>query len=448
MEKLDSIIEDEELAGDARMTGTNDFGVRLQCEPKPTSVHELRPQDIDVVGAMGDSITAGNAAEATHMIGILREFRGLSWSAGGDDTMETSITLPNILKKFNPQVKGYSTGTDVRTRDLWFNAAIAGARSSGIPGQARELIGRMKNDSRTNFENDWKVVTIFIGINDLCALEKDPVGASPESYITTLEEGLDILHAELPRTLVNLVEIWDIHLLQQVAHGYGSTPACRAVQAAECNYVSTANDTEIEVIKAFNDEYQRLTEELIATGKYDTKDDFTVVIQPFIKDTVLPYTENGEVDSTYFAVDCFHLSNKGQALAGMNLWNNMLEPVGSKTTVWGIKDLKCPTKDNPYIFTNKNSNQQSSNDIMKHGEIMNKKATTTTKKPAVTSPAQTKPTVVCSETCSQVVPDWGIALLVVTGVVLLFQLLVVICITSRKRSKPKEAEVYNNGIAL
>nr|XP_026690473.1 phospholipase B1, membrane-associated-like [Ciona intestinalis] len=58
MEKLDSIMEDKKSAGDAKMTtGTNDFGIQLQCEPKPTSVHELRPQDVDVVGAMGDSIT-------------------------------------------------------------------------------------------------------------------------------------------------------------------------------------------------------------------------------------------------------------------------------------------------------------------------------------------------------------------------------------------------------
>nr|XP_009858789.1 phospholipase B1, membrane-associated-like [Ciona intestinalis] len=358
-----------------------------------------------------------------------------------------NICILDILKKFNPQVKGYSTGTDLKTRDLWFNAAIAGARSRGIPDQARELIGRMQNDSRTNFENDWKVVTIFIGGNDLCALDRDPVGASPESYIKTLEEGLDILHAEMPRTLVNLVEILDIYLLPQVAHGFGSTAACRAAQATECNYVSTANDTELEVIKVINDEYQRQTEELIATGKYDTKDDFTVVIQPFIKDTVLPYTEDGQVDSTYFAPDCFHFSTKGHAMAAVNLWNNMMEPVGSKTTVWGITDLKCPTQENPYIFTSKNSKPA----IVPTDSPTTTTTTTkptTTKKPAATSPAQTDPTVVCNETCSQVVPDWGIALLVVTGVALLLQMLVVICITSRKHSKPKAAEVYKNGIAL
>ena len=34
--------------------------------------------------------------------------------------------------------------------------------------QARELIDRMKNDPNVDFFNDWKVVTILSGNNDLC----------------------------------------------------------------------------------------------------------------------------------------------------------------------------------------------------------------------------------------------------------------------------------------
>lgn len=34
--------------------------------------------------------------------------------------------------------------------------------------QAQQLIQLMKSDSRVNYENDWKLVTIFIGGNDLC----------------------------------------------------------------------------------------------------------------------------------------------------------------------------------------------------------------------------------------------------------------------------------------
>ena len=47
--------------------------------PKPTSVHKLKPNDIDVIGAIGDSLTAANGAKATTVIGLLEECRGVSW---------------------------------------------------------------------------------------------------------------------------------------------------------------------------------------------------------------------------------------------------------------------------------------------------------------------------------------------------------------------------------
>ena len=46
-------------------------------------------------------------------------------------------------------------------------------------------------------------------------------------------------------------------------------------------------------VKSFLNDFlkQDLTHDLINSGRYDTRDDFTVVIQPFFKNTVLPYTE-------------------------------------------------------------------------------------------------------------------------------------------------------------
>lgn len=39
------------------------------------------------------------------------------------------------------------------------------------------------------------------------------------------------------------------------------------------------------------------------------------------------------------------------------LWNNMLQPVGSKSQVWNktFETFLCPTVENPYIYTIKNS---------------------------------------------------------------------------------------------
>ena len=71
------------------MAQTNYSGLEFSCPPldangTAASVHELRPTDIRVIGAMGNSLTAGfatllNASEiATERI----DFRGLSWSGG------------------------------------------------------------------------------------------------------------------------------------------------------------------------------------------------------------------------------------------------------------------------------------------------------------------------------------------------------------------------------
>lgn len=53
-----------------------------RSHPTPTSVHRLRPGDIAVVGAMGDSLVAGNGALEEFALGTLIEYRGVSWCAG------------------------------------------------------------------------------------------------------------------------------------------------------------------------------------------------------------------------------------------------------------------------------------------------------------------------------------------------------------------------------
>jgi len=362
MDKLLEVAKQYESSRKPKLTktagGLDDWGVKFEGTPKTASVHTLRPQDISVIGALGDSITAANGADAEYLPGVAKTYRGVSWSVGGDGTIDDTMTLTNILRKFNPEIKGFSTGTGISgVPEIGsFNVAVPGARAEDIPDQAHELIRRLKaaNGTEIDYEHDWKILTIFIGGNDLCDLSDDD--SRPDKYIEKLKEGLDVLHAELPRTLVNVIEILEIYLLPQVRYGFGSTPQCGIVQQIECPYVAQGTEEELEFVKTETWEYQRLTQELLEkSGRYDTRDDFTVVNQPFFRNTMLPYTEKGEVDATFFAPDCFHFSTKGHGMGAINLWNNMLEPVGNKTTEWGVYDLKVPTDEHPYIFTNKNS---------------------------------------------------------------------------------------------
>jgi len=108
--------------------------------------------------------------------------------------------------------------------------------------------------------------------------------------------------------------------------------------------------------------YQEAEELLINSGRYNTKEDFTVVIQPFIKLFNAPTEPKRRydqvIDISYVTYDCFHFSQKGHAMAANLLWNNMLEPVGNKTTKaldHVLERFYCPTDRAPYIFTYNNS---------------------------------------------------------------------------------------------
>lgn len=324
---------------------------------KPTSVHALRPGDIQVVGAMGDSLSAGCGTNAKTLLGILLEYRGRSWSMGGQSDLERVLTLPNILKKFNPDLHGYNRRFDksiVLSRGVGFNAAISGQKSNHMPTQARTLVDRLKRSRHIDYKQDWKMVTLFIGGNDLCAVCKKPDFYSPANYVAYIREALDILQAELPRTFVNLVQVVNVTDVKYMNEGL----TCTLIHKFECSCGAYPKSEQAEAqLQEYISGYYKLTRELVESGRYDKSDDFTVVLQPFFEDFKPPRLPDTSIDFSYLAPDCFHFSPKGNALAAVGLWNNMLEPVGKKAKTVGVNEkLKCPTKEHPYLFTAKNSN--------------------------------------------------------------------------------------------
>ncbi|CAB1427850.1 unnamed protein product [Pleuronectes platessa] len=345
------------------------MGTEIPCTDRspsptiPTSVHELRPGDIKVVAAVGDSVTAGNGvgAKVDNLLLVINEYRGLSWSIGGDENITTVTTLPNILKEFNPSLTGFSQGKGKQDNPKAFlNQAVAGAKSGDMVQQVRILVDKMKNDSRIDFLNDWKVITMFIGANDLCDFCSNSVFFSPRNVADRIREALDILHSEVPRAMVNLVEMLAVEPLRDL-HSDKSLgcPTWFAGFICPCILKPKEGSPELQRANDFNREYQRAMRELIDTGRYDTQDNFTVVLQPFMRKIVLPTLEDGRPDRSYFAPDCFHLSQKAHTLMAQALWNNMLEPVGNKTFSQDFEaciDLKCPSETSPFFRTAVNSN--------------------------------------------------------------------------------------------
>ncbi len=276
----------------------------------PTSVHKLRPSDIKVTSALGDSLTAALGAKAITIVGLLTEYRGVSWSVGGDSDVSNVITLPNIIKKFSPSLKGFSTGTTLaKSNHGALNVAISGQEANHIPDQAKNLIKLMKNFKGIDYANDWKLVTLFIGGNDLTRICDGEAKHSPENYVKDIQAGLDILHDEMPRTLVNLVSILNVMDLKDMNKGL----ACSALHSGNSAAYPCTPQTEQQLLN-YTSEYRRLTDELIDSGRYDTREDFSAVVQPFMKDFKAPRLPNGQVDFSYFAPDCFHFSAKSHGI--------------------------------------------------------------------------------------------------------------------------------------
>ena len=176
--------------------------------------------------------------------------------------------------------------------------------------QARRLVERMKQMKDIDFQNDWKLVTLFIGGNDLCRFCKDLNKHSPEAYINDIQQGLDILYKELPRTFVNLVEVLNVTHVKDLNRGL----ICNLLHKFECKCAAFPEGNQPEILKQYLDQYQNFTQYLVNSGRYDGRDDFTVVAQPFFEEFTTPLTPKGKLDFSYLAPDCFHFSTKGHGM--------------------------------------------------------------------------------------------------------------------------------------
>ena len=61
-----------------------------------------------------------------------------------------------------------------------------------------------------NFEEDWKLMTIFIGANNLCGVCKNETYSTPEWFEMHLRNALQLVKKSIPRVFVNLITIFNI----------------------------------------------------------------------------------------------------------------------------------------------------------------------------------------------------------------------------------------------
>nr|XP_033809241.1 phospholipase B1, membrane-associated-like [Geotrypetes seraphini] len=165
---------------------------------------------------------------------------------------------------------------------------------------------------------------------------------------------LDMLHRELPRAIVNVVQIFWMEHLRKIDDG---TIGCQ-LQKQFCSCLVSPADGSAELQELLNQNalFQIKLEKLIGSGRYDKKNNFAVVLQPFLKKALPPQKSDGSIDYSYFSVDCFHFSIKGHEQLALGLWNNMVQPENEKFKFEIFSNpvkILCPSQLHPYLYTRK-----------------------------------------------------------------------------------------------
>ncbi|EGT38024.1 hypothetical protein CAEBREN_02518 [Caenorhabditis brenneri] len=159
-----------------------------------TSVGDISPEDITIIAAMGDALATGIGLWPNADI----EFRGASFPIGGDSTIDGLITIPNILREFSPKIVGVSHGMGADLPDHQLNVAQTGATTKDLYKQAVELTRRVKKLTEVDYKNEWIMIIITIGTEELCTHCDGP------SY-DHIKKAIVHLQIEIPKALVVLL---------------------------------------------------------------------------------------------------------------------------------------------------------------------------------------------------------------------------------------------------
>lgn len=316
-------------------------------DPQPSDdVRKLRPGNVKVVMAMGDSITAGFAMVG-HLPEDLLEYRGRVYSIGG---VKDQTTIPNWLRHYSKDLQGDALGdSKPMTKGKWLDAGVSMAKIEDILPQVDYLVQTMKTEyaKTIDFENDWKLLTLFIGANDLCMSCKNSSHANPAVFESSLRNALDKIHTEIPRVFVNVLTIFNISGVWEA----GQTKAyCRELwahlTAGECPCLTTGEAADRQAMDVHSVLFNHVIENVTAEYAALNDPNFTVVAQPGVSGFNITFYGEHYLST----LDCFHPSLWANQAFTLSIWNNMLQPLGQKATTIDPTTVKilCPDE-NTYL---------------------------------------------------------------------------------------------------
>lgn len=237
------------------------------------------------------------------------------------------------------------------------NAAQSGAWISNWPTEFQYLIQQLKADAKINYAEDWKMLTLLIGANNLCRAcdpEFDIFDEAAE-FEASLRQLVGKLRT-IPKLFVNLVSIFNISQVFNITENslqceatHGSSmmhlflvslsvflPDVLGFLECECIFPFSPNATMMRakvdsVAGAYRDRMRKVALSTPSTS------DFALVLQPMFSNMKVPGL------NFISSLDCFHPSLEAHQQMAIALWNTMFLPTAQKPLeVTFPQQLRCP----------------------------------------------------------------------------------------------------------
>ncbi|KAI9280780.1 hypothetical protein BY458DRAFT_578115 [Sporodiniella umbellata] len=317
----------------------------------PTSVFDLRPEDIKAIAALGDSVTAGLAAI--------------------NDPGAQS--LANYLKHYNQELIGASIGTNEarycpdtffclsplhRPRVDRLNAAQTGSSSKDLDEQIDYLLKYI--GPKTRLFEEWKIINVYIGYNDISSfcLPGNSVQKSGKNLLNALKRLVD----STDKAFINVLTVEHYNRLISIPSKHlGYIKPFKdglKIQDYECvccsqksvvdmdKYVDSYNhQLKIAIDKTNQYIESRLVDKVLEDVGLKSKKRVAVALQPMdINPGSVPY-------DSFSNLDGFHPNIKTHMFASKFLWRQMFlskkEKLSSRDFDQNLP-VYCPTAEDRF----------------------------------------------------------------------------------------------------